>query len=65
MSVSVLDLLKESDCGLTQSQLDEKAKKEGIKNSYKEVGTLIVQGKVRFDENPSPGRFKATPLAWQ
>jgi hypothetical protein len=57
---SVLSLLEKSECGLTQQQLEQKAKTEQIKDPFKEVGDLIVRGKVRFDPKPLPGRFKAT-----
>jgi hypothetical protein len=61
---TVLDILKQSEIGLTQDEFADRAKVENVPNAFVELGSLITQGYARFDENPKPGRFKATNKAW-
>lgn len=61
---TVLDILKESCCGLTRKEFLAKAKVEGIQNPLDELKKLIDKGLVRIDEHPEPMRFKATPTAF-
>jgi hypothetical protein len=60
----VLNMLKESSTGLTQKQIVEKAKERNIDNPWSELANCVVDGLVRFDGKPKPGRFKATKKAF-
>ncbi|MCX6705409.1 MAG: hypothetical protein NT162_03700 [Candidatus Woesebacteria bacterium] len=62
--MKVLDLLKQSSTGLTQKEFEKKAKENEIREPFIELGHLVVAGLARFDKNPEPGRFKATPKAF-
>ncbi len=64
--MSVLDLLRTSSTGLTQEEVVAKAIENDIPKDtiFTELGNLITEGFARFDENPKPGRFKATNKAW-
>jgi hypothetical protein len=65
MPATVLDILKQSDCGLHQSEFEKKARENGILDPYPEFGRLINEGLARIDPNPPPPRFKATKLAFE
>lgn len=61
---TVLDLLKKSECGLTKKELRKKARVEHIAKPVQRANKEVARGKARWDKNPSPGRYKATRLAW-
>jgi len=62
--LTVLDLLKQSECGLTKKELRKKARVERIAKPIQKADKYVAQGKARFDKNPPPGRYKAMPSAW-
>jgi hypothetical protein len=62
--MTVLDLLKAADCGLTREQLLAKARGYGVEHPLQELKELIEKGIARKDKCPEPCRFKATPAAW-
>lgn len=65
--MTALDWLKDSETGMTQEEIDAKARRCGVNADevFFELGGLVTRGLARFDENPVPGRFKATKLAWE
>ena len=65
MCKSVLDILKQSSTGMTGQELGVKCTSEGIRAWSRELTSLISDKLVRFDENPAPGRYKATNKAFQ
>lgn len=65
MPLKVLDILKKSDTGLTTSSLFKKAHEEGDERPLPELKTLVENGFVRIDTDPSPARVKATPKAFE
>ena len=62
---TVLDILKQSCCGLSREELLEKAGVENISRPLKELKVLVKQGLARIDQSPPPARFKATNLAFK
>jgi hypothetical protein len=62
---SVLNILKQSSCGLSREELFDKARVEGIARPLDELKELMNQGLVRLDQTPPPARFKATNSAFQ
>jgi hypothetical protein len=62
---SVLNILKQSCCGLSREEFLEKARVEGIARPLEELKELVNQGLVRIDQSPPPARFKATSMAFQ
>jgi hypothetical protein len=65
MSVTVLDLLKSSDTGLTIQELGAMCLLFGITSLVPELHAYEKDGRVRKDEHPQPTRWKAMPSAWQ
>lgn len=62
---TVLDIVKQSCCGLKREELLDKARVEGISRPLTELKKLVNQGLVRIDQSPPPTRFKATNRAFE
>jgi len=62
--LAILKILKGSDCGLTHTQFVRKCLDNDINTPFSGVKVLIDNGFARYDENPLPGRYKATPKAF-
>ncbi len=62
----ILRLLKCADCGLSFSQLQQKAAAENVSPCLRPTRELITRGLARIDPGRyhRPTRVKATPFAW-
>lgn len=60
--MTLLDILKQSECGLTKEELFRKAEANLIQNPQPQLSKYEAEQKVRFD--PSSNKYKATTKAF-